>query len=102
MRRTKSLIAVLKVVVDDPTSRHWGYDLQKRAGIRSGVLYPMLRRLTEAEWLEDGWEDPAETEGRPPRRYYRLTDEGLVRARTMLAGNSSPATDRLRLEGGVA
>lgn len=33
--------------------------------------------MLDAGWLEDGWEDPTEiAERRPPRRYYRLTDEG--------------------------
>nr|WP_202107160.1 PadR family transcriptional regulator [Agromyces seonyuensis] len=62
----------------DPDRRHWGYDLTKTTGIRSGVLYPLLGRLYEEGWLDDGWEDQAEiSEKRPPRRYYTLTDYGL-------------------------
>lgn len=61
----------------DQADRHWGYDLSKRAGVRSGVLYPLLTRLLDAGWLTDGWEDPSQlTERRPPRRYYELTDSG--------------------------
>ena len=63
--------------MEDPTNQHWGYDLGKRVGIRSGVLYPILRRMLEEGWLSDGWEDtPAR--GRPPRRYYELTAEGVA------------------------
>ena len=62
--------------MQEPRGRHWGYDLTKRAGIRSGVLYPVLRRMQERGWLDDGWEDPATVQGRPPRRYYELTDAG--------------------------
>jgi PadR family transcriptional regulator PadR len=68
---------VAVALMEDPTARRWGYDLSRTAGVRSGVLYPILHRLLEAGWLEDGWEDPATTSRkRPPRRYYELTDEG--------------------------
>ncbi len=86
MRKTQALIRVLEALLEDPTGQHWGYDLQKRAGLRSGVLYPILRRLHEAGWLDDGWEDPASADhGRPPRRYYVLTGSGVGEARLMLA-----------------
>ena len=77
MRKTKSLIAVAGVLMQDPGARHWGYELQTRSGIRSGVMYPLLKRLLVEGWLEDGWEDPASIEGRPPRRYYTLTEVGV-------------------------
>ena len=65
------------VLLDDAFARYWGYDLSRRAHVRSGVLYPLLQRMLEAGWVVDGWEPEAETGGRrPPRRYYELTDEG--------------------------
>ena len=76
MRRTKSLLTVAMALMEDPRGQHWGYELSKRADIRSGVLYPVLRRMEEEGWLEDGWEDQAAVKGRPPRRYYELTDKG--------------------------
>lgn len=77
---------VLNALLERPLDRHWGYQLQKRAMVRSGVLYPILRRLLEAGWVEDGWEHPAETEhGRPARRYYVLTADGEVAAREVLS-----------------
>jgi PadR family transcriptional regulator PadR len=43
------------------------------------VLYPMLTRMLDQNWLIDGWEDPATIQDkRPPRRYYELTDAGRV------------------------
>ena len=39
-------------------------------------MYPILHRWHTAGLLRDGWEDPAETRGRPPRRYYQLTEAG--------------------------
>jgi PadR family transcriptional regulator PadR len=77
MRKTHSLIKVLDALMENPTTRHWGYELSRRSGIRSGVLYPILARLLEAGLLTDGWEEQHETHGkRPPRRYYELTGEG--------------------------
>lgn len=77
MRRTHALIQVAQALMEDPTGRHWGYDLSKRAGVRSGVLYPILHRMLEEQWLEDGWEERDErNSSRPPRRYYELTAEG--------------------------
>jgi PadR family transcriptional regulator PadR len=79
MRRTKPLLSVALALMDEPQERQWGYDLTKRAGVRSGVLYPVLHRMLDEGWLTDGWEDPVSIQGkRPPRRYYELTDEGRV------------------------
>ena len=77
MRMTHAVVQVALALSDDAVGRHWGYDLSKRARVRSGVLYPILQRMLDAGWLEDGWEDRSEVDGkRPSRRYYRLTDEG--------------------------
>jgi PadR family transcriptional regulator PadR len=85
MRRTHALIQVTLALLEHPTSRHWGYDLSRRAGVRSGVLHPMLHRMLDEGWLEDGWEDPAQLTGkRPPRRYYELTDEGRAALSALL------------------
>jgi PadR family transcriptional regulator PadR len=79
MRKTHALIQVAMALLDDPTDRHWGYELSKKAGVRSGVLYPMLTRMLNEHWLIDGWEDPNTIrEKRPPRRYYELTDQGRL------------------------
>jgi PadR family transcriptional regulator PadR len=76
MRQTSALVQVALALMDDPFAEHWGYDLTCRADVRSGVVYPMLSRMLEENWVEDGWEDPASTGGRPARRYYVLTDLG--------------------------
>lgn len=79
MRKTHALVQVAMSLLDDPTGRRWGYELSRQAGVRSGVLYPMLTRMLDAGWLTDGWEDPTTIyEKRPPRRYYELTDDGRL------------------------
>jgi PadR family transcriptional regulator PadR len=61
----------------------YGLELIEATGLRGGTLYPLVARLERAGWLESEWEPPAE-EGRPRRRYYRLTREGAARAERTL------------------
>lgn len=75
MRKTHASVRVIASLLADPDAQHWGYDLSRRSGVRSGVLYPILSRMLEAGWLTDGWET-TQTHGRPPRRYYALTSRG--------------------------
>ncbi|PPG98305.1 PadR family transcriptional regulator [Rathayibacter rathayi] len=80
MQMTHSLVSVAVALLSAPDAKHWGYDLSKQTGVRSGVLYPILGRLLDNGWLEDGWEEPETLKGkrRPPRRYYTVTPEGLA------------------------
>jgi PadR family transcriptional regulator, regulatory protein PadR len=72
------LVAVAVALMSDSGSRHWGYELSRQSGVRSGVMYPVLQRMLDQGWLADGWEDQAEAgrEKRPSRRYYEVTDLG--------------------------
>jgi PadR family transcriptional regulator, regulatory protein PadR len=87
VRRTYALVAVAVVLISDPGARHWGYDLSRRSGVRSGVMYPILQRMLDEGWLADGWEDQAQAgrEKRPPRRYYELTSEGRTALGALVA-----------------
>jgi PadR family transcriptional regulator PadR len=76
VRLTHSFVQVVLALSEDPFGEHYGYDLSRRVHVRSGVMYPILRRMLEDGWLADGWQDLSETNGRPPRRYYTLTDKG--------------------------
>jgi PadR family transcriptional regulator PadR len=85
MRKTHATLAVLLAFAEDPLGKHWGYELSKQAHLRSGVLYPILTRMLNEGWVEDGWEDRDEiTEKRPPRRYYKLTGEGAAAINELL------------------
>ena len=87
MRKTKALVAVGAALMAEANARHWGYDLSKHSGIRSGVMYPTLQRMLNEGWLTDGWEDQAHAGRgkRPPRRYYELTDKGKMELGALLA-----------------
>jgi PadR family transcriptional regulator PadR len=85
MRKTHSLVQVAMALIADPSCRHWGYDLSKRSGVRSGVLYPTLQRMLDEGWVKDGWEEQGGVRAkRPPRRYYELTDKGKAELGALL------------------
>ena len=68
--------------------------MRERTGSRSltahGTLYKALARLEEFGLLASRWEDAAAVDGRPRRRMYELTGQGLeLTARIVDA--SSPA-----------
>lgn len=98
---------VLRALLADPAREVYGLQLCAEAGLPSGTIHPILARLEhEHGWLSSRWEDisPAE-EGRPRRRYYRLTEDGAVRAREALASAATSATTaalRLRPAAGTA
>jgi PadR family transcriptional regulator, regulatory protein PadR len=95
VKLTGPLERVLRVMIADPSAPHYGYDLMKAAKLPSGTLYPMLARLREDGLVDSEWETQREDAGgRPPRKYYRLTAEGLRVARLELAQAASQAAPR--------
>ncbi len=66
--------------------RHALSSQPEAAGLPSGTLYPMLARLQDQGLVTSEWEpQPDDSSGRPPRKYYRLTGEGVRVARLELA-----------------
>jgi PadR family transcriptional regulator PadR len=87
VRRTYALVQVALALMADASSRHWGYELSKQSGVRSGVMYPILQRMLDEAWLADGWEDQAQVgkAKRPPRRYYVVTEAGKTALGAVIA-----------------
>lgn len=58
--------------------RH-GFDIMDASGLKSGTVYPVLRRLEDAGMLRAKWEAVADARDaqRPPRRYYQMTGAGM-------------------------
>ncbi|RCG17793.1 PadR family transcriptional regulator [Sphaerisporangium album] len=79
--------ALLRIVLSEPTREWYGLQMCEATGLPSGTIYPIITRLQQAGWIESRWEQPEEHahEGRPRRRYYRLTDDGAEQARLALA-----------------
>ena len=95
---------VLGVLLHDPTEERYGLEIGEAAGLRSGTVHPILARLEGYGWLASRWEDidPSD-EGRPARRYYKLTAAGVQAARLALAGAHRPElAARLRPQPGQA
>jgi PadR family transcriptional regulator PadR len=87
VRKTYALVLVAIALMADASGRHWGYELSKKSGVRSGVMYPILARMLDEGWLTDGWEDQTKVgrAKRPPRRYYELTDKGKAALGAVIA-----------------
>ena len=106
-------------MLEDPTKDLYGLEICAATGLPSGTVHPILARFEALGWLESSWEqvDPRE-QGRPRRRYYRLTANGISMARNALAkayetririvtrlrpaGATSSSTSRSRAVNGIA
>ncbi len=77
---------VLRALLADPSKELYGVEIGQAAGLPSGTVHPILARLETVGWLESRWEeiDPR-AQGRPARRYYQLTPDGIELARAALA-----------------
>jgi DNA-binding PadR family transcriptional regulator len=79
---TTSVLKVVAALLAEPDAERYGLQLMQATGLPSGTLYPILVRLERAGWVASRWEDADPVaEGRPTRRYYRLTPDGAVAAR---------------------
>lgn len=68
-------VQVMRAVADGVG---YGLDVMERTGLPSGTVYPTLGRLEKRGYVVGRWENEgqARREGRPRRRYYRLTGAG--------------------------
>lgn len=73
-------------MLDRRTEDVYGLEVCGVTGLPSGTVHPILARFEALGWLESFWEqvDPRE-QGRPRRRYYRLTADGAALASDALA-----------------
>lgn len=106
-RMTLPTQLVLRALLADPTQEKYGLQICTEAGLPSGTIHPILARFENLGWLESSWEDQASAHGagRPPRRYYRLTEGGAERARIALAQATTSVSAiglRTRPAGGMA
>src|ERR687893_2999934 len=90
-RMTLSTQLVLRTLLAEPTREMYGLQICQAAELPSGTIHPILARLEGCGWLESRWEDvdPVE-QGRPRRRYYQLSVEGVESARLALSRVHTP------------
>jgi len=77
MRRISiTAVRVLRGIAD---GFQYGFDVVDQTGLPSGTVYPALSRLERDGLVTSAWEDErdAHAEGRPARRYYKLTAPGV-------------------------
>lgn len=77
MRRLSiTAVSVLHAIAD---GYQYGFDVIDQTGLPSGTVYPALSRLERDGLVRSAWEDEqhAHAEGRPARRYYKLTAPGV-------------------------
>ena len=97
---------VLRALLAEPTQEMYGLQICAAAGLPSGTTHPILARLEGLGWLQSRWEDASpREEGRPRRRYYRLTEDGAEQARISMAQATTSVSTiglRTRPAGGLA
>ena len=64
----------------------YGFDIADRTGLRTGTVYPALRRLEALGFVTSNWESEkaARREQRPARRYYEITATGSAALETAM------------------
>lgn len=75
---TRQTMAILSILTE-ARGKVAGSVLAGESGLASGTMYPILIRLESAGWITSDWED--ENAGKPRRRAYRITAEGIRHAR---------------------
>lgn len=77
-RKLKARAAIATEMLRNPESRHYGYELSRAAHVSVAKVYPYLADLIRIGYVTDGWQTPEEADGKPQRRYYVLTSDGVV------------------------
>ncbi|WP_327345966.1 PadR family transcriptional regulator [Streptomyces europaeiscabiei] len=82
---TPAMVRILQTFLVAPERVFYATELMEAARVGSGSLYPALARMERDKWVESEDEgiDPRE-EGRPARRYYRMTKTGALAAHVAL------------------
>lgn len=83
---------VLRVLLAVPDQERYGAEIAARAQLATGTVQPLLVRLERYGWLSSRWEEiEPRRQGRPRRRYFRLTAAGVERAVEALGRARLPA-----------
>jgi DNA-binding PadR family transcriptional regulator len=87
----------LRALLDAHEAELYGLELVEATGLPPGTIYPIMARLGRAGWVSSRWEESdGEVKGRPRRRCYRLTADGVVQARAALASSDARRQARAR------
>lgn len=96
-RMTLQTQLVLQALLRNPARELYGRELAEETGLMPGTTHPILLRLESEGWVSSRKEDiDPHIEGRPARRYYRLTAGGAAQASAALAAARRPRRAALR------
>jgi DNA-binding PadR family transcriptional regulator len=100
---TQTTQAVLRALLKHPSRELYGLEICAKAELPSGTIHPILAWLEKIGWLESSWEeiDP-HAQGRPRRRYYKLSADGADLARNALARATESRAALRRLRPGLS
>lgn len=85
-------LRLLRLFMEDVRRSHAGADLMDLTGLGSGTLYPLLIKFEKHGLLQGRWEDEEPSVlGRPRRKLYSLTAQGVDVAQRVLGELSLPA-----------
>ncbi len=85
-------LRLVRIMYDDLDGDHYGLALGRAAGLNTASRYTCRARLERMGWVIARWEDiDPVTEGRPARKFYRLTAQGMEGYRAQLQTIVSPA-----------
>ena len=78
--------AVLGLFLAEPERQRYGREVILETKLKSGSLYPILRRLEQRSLLVGSWEpiEQAAEHGRRPRRLYRLSPRATKEAEGLM------------------
>jgi PadR family transcriptional regulator PadR len=83
LRATPALVGVANALLHAWPDETWGLAVCADTGRPSGTVYPLLERLERYGLLSSRWETEEVTRRGPRRRLYRLTEHGLLWARSL-------------------
>ena len=93
-------LRILRLFLEDPRAEVYGADVIRNSHLLSGTVYPILFRFERLGLVTSRWEKGSPQKlGRPRRRLYRITGEGVRVARRALQElalpiSLAPATGR--------
>lgn len=74
IRKTKQRFRTLEILAEQKVSH--GFEIATIAQLQVGTIYGILIAFEEGGFVESRW-DESEPNGRPRRKFYRLTKQGL-------------------------
>ena len=97
-----NFMKIYPIFMNEPSNKFAGSEIRKLSKLDSGVVYPLLRGLENKGWLYSEWEKVCPSdEGRPRKKFYWPTPEGIKHGRKIL-DEDYPALRDFYLSNGLA